>query len=282
MASEILHRIEDRIPKMTKKQQLIALVILRDPLFVAFSTVHDFAARAGVSPASIVRFAKQFSDGFPELQSEIQAYIQTTSDPVKRMELNFIPASDSGVLITKIYETQLNNLRSTFNRAFISSTIEAVALIAQAKHIYTFGSRGSRSVAYYLGHHLNRVFKNADMIPDDDRLADSTLRATEQDVAIIFALPRYSARLLSVAEQLHNMGVKLITINDSPKSPFAALSDVSFYVSYHSSDFHNSQLSSMLLAEIIISLVINYDRETALQSLEKIEKSFTDMGQFVI
>ena len=186
------------------------------------------------------------------------------------------------MLITKIYETQLNNLRSTFNRAFISSTIEAVALIAQAKHIYTFGSRGSRSVAYYLGHHLNRVFKNADMIPDDDRLADSTLRATEQDVAIIFALPRYSARLLSVAEQLHNMGVRLITINDSPKSPFAALSDVSFYVSYHSNDFHNSQLSSMLLAEIIISLVINYDRETALQSLEKIEKSFTDMGQFVI
>lgn len=281
MNSTILNRIEDSIPSMTKKQQVIALAILQDPLAVAFSTVHDFANRIGVSAASVVRFSQQFAGGgYPELQQELQQHIQTVSDPVKRMELSFMPDSDEEVLVTKIYETQLRNLKSTFNKTFITSAIRSVELISSADHIYTFGSRGSRSVAYYLGHHLNRVFSNADLVPDDDRLADVLLRATDRDAAVIFALPRYSSRLLSVAAQLHEIGVKIITVNDSPESPFAAISDVAFYVSFHSSDFHNSQLSSMMLAEILISLSINNDRRTALSNLNKMEHSFTDLEQF--
>lgn len=281
MDSGILHRIEDSIPLMTKKQQIIALAILQDPITVAFSTVHDFASNVGVSPASVVRFAQHFSDGgFPELQQELQKHIHTISDPIKRMELNFMPDSDEEVLVTKIYENQLRNLRSTFNRTFITSAIKSVELISRANHIYTLGSRGSRSVAYYLGHHLNRVFTNADLVADDDRLADLLLRATDKDVAIVFALPRYSARLLSVVSQLHSVGTKIITVNDSPESPFVAISDTAFYVAYHSSDFHNSQLSSMMLAEILISLSINKDRKTALQNLDKMELSFTGLEQF--
>jgi len=282
MESNLLNRIEDAIPTMTKKQREIALAILGDPLSVIFSTVHSFAAQVDVSPASIVRFAQQFTEGgFPELQSELQKHIQEVSDPIKRMELNFIPDSDDGVLVTKIYETQLRNLQNTFNRAFISSALEARDLIAKAEHIYTFGSRGSRSVAYYLSHHLNRVFSNADIIPEDDRIADRLLRATDRDVAIIFALPRYSMKLLAAARQLREQGLHIITVNDSPRSPFAELSNVALFVSYHSSDFHNSQLSSMLLAEILISLVISRDRETSLHNLDRIEDSFAKMDQFV-
>lgn len=281
MESDILTRIKDSIPTMTKKQQVIALAILKDPLTVTFSTVHDFAKSVNVSAASIVRFSQQFSaEGFPGLQSELQKHIHTISNPVKRMELNFMPDSDEEVLVTKVYETQMRNLRNTVNKAFIDSAIDAVDMIAQARHIYTLGSRGSRSVAYYLGHHLNRVFCNADLVPDDDRLADFALRAGGQDVAIIFALPRYSTRLLSVTQQIRENGVKIITVNDTPESPFAALSDISFYVAYHSSDFHNSQLSSMMLAEFLISLAINKDRKTALLNLGKIENSFIGLDQF--
>ncbi len=281
MDTDILHRIEENIPNMTSQQQLIALAILKDPLNVAFSSVREFAESVGVSAATIVRFSQQYVDGgFPQMQEELQAYIQTVSNPLQRLELNFLPESDEAMLVAKIYETQISNLHNTFTSVFVNSTIDTAKLITGADHIYTFGSRGSRSVAYYLSHHLNRVFHNADLIADDDRLADHLLRATDKDVAIIFALPRYSKRLLSAARRMHNLGVKIVSINDSPKSPFVPLSDIPLYVSYQSNDFHNSQLSSMLLTEIIISLVINNDRKTALQSLDTIENSFHDMEQF--
>ncbi|MBO6040753.1 MAG: MurR/RpiR family transcriptional regulator [Oscillospiraceae bacterium] len=281
MSTSILNTIEDAIPALTRKQQEIALAILADPLSVTFSTVHEFAARVGVSPASVVRFSQHFSQGgFPELQSALQKHIQEVSDPIKRMELNFIPDSDDGILVSKIYETQLRNLKNTFNRAFINSALAAAELISSAEHIYTFGSRGSRSVAYYLGHHLNRVFSNADLVPEDDRLADRILRATDRDVAIVFALPRYSTRLLAAVRQMREVGVKIVTVNDAPQSPFAELADVAFYVAYHSSDFHNSQLSSMLLAETIISLLISHDRKTSLQNLDRIENNFDKLDQF--
>lgn len=281
MDTNILQRIEENIPNMTSQQQLIALAILKDPLKIAFSSVRELAESVGVSAASIVRFSQQYVDGgFPQMQEELQSYIQTLSNPMQRLKLNFSPDSDESMLVAKIYETQLSNLYNTFTNIFVSTVIDASKLIANAEHIYTFGSRGSRSVAYYLSHHLNRVFRNADLIPDDDRLADSLLRATEKDVAIVFALPRYSKRLLSAVRRLHKLGVTIISINDSPKSPFVTLSDIPLYVAYQSNDFHNSQLSSMLLTEIIISLVINNDRKTALQSLDTIENCFHDMEQF--
>lgn len=281
MDKDILQRIEEKLPTMTSQQQLIALTILKDPLKVAFSSVREFAESVGVSAASIVRFSQLFTDGgFPKMLEELQDYIQMMSNPLRRFEINSSPTTDKAMLVAKIYETQLTNLQNTFTSAFVSAVIETAELITQAHQIYTFGSRGSRSTAYYLGHHLNRVFQNADHIPDDDRLADQLLRATPDDVAIIFALPRYSRRLLSATQRLHNLGLKIITINNSPKSPFVPLSDIPLYVSYQSNDFHNSQLSSMLLAEIIISLVINDDRKTALKNLDAIENCFNDMDQF--
>ena len=281
MQESIIEKIENFIPRLTKVQQLIAVSIIQDPLAASFYSIKELAVKVGISPASIVRFAKLVTDGgYPQLQTELQTYIQTVSDPVKRLKLNVITNTESEKLLTQVYETQLDNLQKTFNQSLIASINQAISLITEAEHIYTSGSRGSYSVAYYLGHHLNRVLGNVDIIPDNDRLADFSLRVTDRDVAVFICLPRYSERLLTAAKRLHAAGTKIISINGSPRSPFVEYSVVSIYALYNSNDFHNSLLSSMFIAEMLISSVISRNMSQALDNLDNLEQLFSTMQQF--
>lgn len=282
MQENIIDRIERLVPEMTSTQQLIATSITLDPMQVAFSSVKALADKFGVSPASIVRFAQQVTDGegYPKLQAEIQAHIRSASNPVKRLEENTATVSQDENLLTHVYETQINNLQKTFNQNLINSIGTASDLISRASHIYTYGSRGCFATSYYLGHHLNRVFNNADIISEDDRLAESLMRITDQDVVIFVCFPRYSSRMISAVKKLRSIGTKIISITGSPTSPIVAYSDISLYAFYHSGDFHNSQISAMLVAEMLISQAISNNLSRSLDRLDKIESVFLDLRQF--
>ena len=282
MPEDIIDKIERLFPDMTSTQQLIATSIMLDPMQVAFSPVKALSEKFGVSPASIVRFSQQLTDGggYPQLQAEIQAHIRSATNPVKRLEENTATVSQDENLLTNVYEMQMGNLQKTFNQNLINAIGCATELISQAEHIYTCGSRGCYATAYYLGHHLNRVFDNADIIPDGDRLAEFLMRVTDRDAVIFVCLPRYSSRMLSVAKKLRAIGAKIISITGTPTSPFVAYSDVSLYAFSHSSDFHNSQVSAMLVSEMLVSQSISNNLSRALDNLSKIESLFLDLHQF--
>lgn len=282
MADDVISRIEAQFSNMTTTNQRIATSIMLDPMQVAFSSVKALADKFNVSPASIVRFAQQVTDGegYPKLQYEIQEHIRSSTNPIKRLEENVATVAQDENLLTHVFETQINNLQKTFNQNLINSIAKASDLISNAAHIYTCGSRGCYATAYYLGHHLNRVFNNADIIADDDRIAEFLVRATDQDIVIFISLPRYSSRMISVAKKLHTAGTKVISITGTPTSPFVAYSDISLFAFSHSSDFHNSQVSSMLVAEMLVSQAISSNLSRALDNLNNIETLFLDLRQF--
>lgn len=282
MPENIIEKIERQFPEMTSTQQLIATSIMLDPMQVAFSSVKILSEKFGVSPASIVRFSQQLTNGggYPQLQAEIRAHIQASTNPVKLLEENTATVSQDKNLLSNVYEMQMGNLQKTFNQNLINAIGGATELISQADHIYTCGSRGCYATAYYLGHHLNRVFDNTDIIPDGDRLAEFLMRATNRDAVIFVCLPRYSSRMLSAAKKLRTTGTKIISITGAPTSPFVAYSDISLYAFSHSSDFHNSQVSAMLVSEMLVSQAISNNLSRAMDNLSKIETLFLNLHQF--
>ena len=283
MSETILNRIEESIPNLSSKQKIIALAILQDPLSVSFLSTKDFSEKINVSPATIVRFAQDITgDGYSKLQEELQQHIQSISNPIKRMEMNVVTDSEADELLAQIYDKQLTNLRNTFNQSIFVLVKEACELIHNASSIYTSGHRASFCVAYFLGQHLNRAFGNVSIVPDDDKLADFCKKADENSVAIFVRVRRYSYRLLEAAKIIKKKKTKIITINDSPDSPFIPFSDVSFIAPCDSCDFHNSVIAPMLIAEMLISSMIAKDSSSTLNSLSGYEEYFSALGQFVI
>ncbi len=284
MASNIIEEIRSLTPNMTQTQKVIASSITLDPMQAAFSSVKELAEKISVSPASIVRFSHLVAGkgGYPELQSRIREYVKTYYDPVKRLTENTAAVSHDSDLLAQVYETQIDNMQKTYSRNLADSIPLAADLISGADHVYTFGSRGSYTVAYYLGHHLNRVLNNTDIVQNNERLTDFLMRITDKDVAVFVCMPRYDSKLYSAIKKLHDVGTKIISIVGSPQAPYVAYSDISMVAYYNSDDFHNSLIPAMLIAEMLLTQVISDNLTRALDNLGNMESLFSDMSQFDI
>ena len=278
----ILQKIEQMLPNLTKTQKLVATEVLAEPTFLAFASVEQMAKKVSVSTASIVRFSNALGyNGYSELQAEMQNYCQRLLNPVDRLDINLTESIDPQNYMESIFQQQVANLRSAYSFEMEGKVRAAVELIKHAEHIFTCGPRGSFAVSYYLGNHLNRVFRNCDILRVDDRLPDHLARMTERDLFIFVNQPRYNRRLLRATQLAKKKGVKIIVITDSVNAPYSDLADVFLAAPNRSRDFHNSMLASMFIDEAIISMIISDQYVHARQSLNELEPFFSELDTFV-
>ncbi|HHU22512.1 MAG TPA: hypothetical protein GXZ52_03725 [Clostridiales bacterium] len=76
--------------------------------------------------------------------------------------------------------------------------------------------------------------------------------------------------------------MKIISINDSSQSPFLPYSDTAFFAPSISNDFHNSIISAMMIAELLITLTIAKNSESTISHLNEYEQYFDALEQFCI
>ncbi|WP_160638115.1 MurR/RpiR family transcriptional regulator [Pseudoflavonifractor sp. 60] len=279
---DIVADIKRKLPKLTKSQKLIAALTLEDPMAIAFSSIDQAAKTAHVSTATIVRFANTLGlNGYSELQEKLRQYCQSQLNPISRLEKNVYHQKTKKSILDHIYDVQLNNLRLTYSEDLEDKLMTTVQYLKEAPHIYTCGSRGSAAISYYLGHHLNRVFGNVDILPDDSRIVDFLLRIQPGDLLLVSNMPRYSKGIYHTAKIAKAQGAKIVSITDSLASPYDSISDILLPASCHSSDFHNSLLSAMLIAEMLITLLISGDMTEASARLNQMEPLFQEMDIFL-
>lgn len=278
----VIQKIEMLMPEMTKVQKRMAARILKEPTLVAFSSVEQIAKETGVSTASVVRFANALGfEGYSELQMEIRKYCRDLLSPVERLDKNYKVYQGKGNMLRQVYEQQYANLQSILTADIEDKIDRTVEFIRNARQIYTLGVRGSFSASYYLGHHLNRVLQNCDVLKVDDALPEWLGRMTGEDLMIVVNMPRYDRRIHKAAEIAKEKGVRLVAISDSVMAPYAAISDVFFSVPNQSGDFHNSLLSTFLIIETIISSVIALEYQDTRKKLRDLEDVFKRLETFV-
>lgn len=78
---DLVTRINNQYPHMSKGQKRIAEYILHDYDKAAFMTALKLAEKAGVSESTVVRFAMAIDfDGYPALQRALQEMVQQPAD----------------------------------------------------------------------------------------------------------------------------------------------------------------------------------------------------------
>lgn len=279
---DIVFLIKENLPNFTKSQKIVAAMILEDPMAMAFSSIEQFSKQSRVSTATIVRFANALGlNGYSELQEQLRQYCQAQLNPVSRLEQNTHSPKGEESMLDHIYNVQLNNLHLTYTPELEEKLLATVHHLKSAHHIYTCGSRGSAAITYYLGHHLNRVFRNVDILHDDSRMVDALLRIRDGDVFFLCNMPRYSKQVCRAARIARERGARIISITDSIASPYDELSHILLPARCRSSDFHNSLLSAMLIAEMLITLLMSDDTAATSSKLSEMEPLFEDMDMFL-
>ncbi|WP_210611445.1 MurR/RpiR family transcriptional regulator [Priestia flexa] len=271
-------KLQQRIGELTETQRKVADYIIKHPLDVAFLTVDQLAGVVKTSTTTIMRLTFNLGySGYTEFQKGLQENLRNQAAPQTRLEAN-IKGIKEADLWGRYAESQISNIQSTIDVISNEVLEDTQKAILSANRIICTGVRSGLPVAQYLTHGLNRLFGNTSLfIADLSDWADSMVGLDENDLVIAISFPRYARRIIDLTRTAKNNGVKIISITDSYSSPLASHSDIVLSCNSSSIAFHNSVVSSMFVADYIISaLAINYPERTK-KRLDKVNAILMDM-----
>ena len=276
MQNDLLKKIETLIPNMTSAQKKVADLILSDSFGAAFSTIDKLAHASGVSTASVIRLANAVGyNTFSEFQEDLKECMRTAAAPVHRLAMNtqadYVPEG----IASDVFRQGIENLNMTFQNLTDELFKDIASRLDQAGKIFITGARTSESTAKYLTFNLNRIFQNTVYVGEalSDQF-DLIKKADASSVVIVISNSRYHKALCETAARCREKGSSVIGITDSYDSPLAAKSDIQLIGKCWSVDFHNSILSQIMIADVLIKACSEVNPQRVKANLEYDEQFF--------
>ena len=276
---DVLIRIHDGYPKMSKGQKLLADYITDHYDKAVYLTASKLGSVVGVSESTVVRFAGELGyDGYPGLQRALEDMIRTRLTALQRMEVTHSRMDEDNVL-PSVLQSDIENIKETMNVVEEDSFKEALELILKAKTIYILGVRSSGPLASFLAYYMNLIFDNVKLIQTNSisETFEQMLKIGPADVMIGISFPRYSKRTVKAMDFAKSRGASVIAITDSHHSPIAASADCVLKAHSNMVSFVDSMVGPLsLLNALVVALSMSRQDEVKsnLENLENIWKEF--------
>lgn len=221
--------IQARSGDLAASEAKVIDVLLADPLFVGASTTAQVAARAGVSPPTVIRAVRAIGfSGFTELKIEIARARGTTRFFAPADELA-ADASTAAVLGTSI-RAGTDALTALGGAIELSALDEAVGLIEHARQVFAFGSGPSAMVAADAVFRLRTLGVMSIGIQDYLSAMIAARLLCPGDVIIAVSSTGRTPSTLAVADAASSAGASLIALTNQYDTPLASLADIALVV----------------------------------------------------
>lgn len=245
--------------ELTQSQKRIAEAIVEDPEFVAFATVDKMAARLGVSPSTVVRFAYRLGlDGYQELQERVRqivrSQIRANAAPVDGARAQTAHLGET--IYARSFEHDLENLRRTILNTNAEDLDRAVGILTGARRIFVLGGQTSYSVAAYSALVLDRMRGDVTLLATDASVAPQLLSMGPEDALLVFTFPPYASHTVRVTRHATRQQASVIAVTDTPISPVGQLVDVVLPVISSGVSAQNSFVSAMAVANALLNGVV--------------------------
>jgi len=221
--------IQARSGDLPASEAKVVALLLADPLFVGASTVAQVAARAGVSPPSVVRAARAIGfGGFTELKIEIARARGTTRFFAPPEAL--VPDSTSAAVLETSIRAGTDALTALAGAIELPAFERAVDTIFSARQLLVFGAASSATVAADAVFRLRAVGVTTIGIADHLSAMIAARLLGPRDVMLAVSSTGRTTTTLAVADAASSAGASLIAITNQYGTPLANLADVALVV----------------------------------------------------
>jgi DNA-binding MurR/RpiR family transcriptional regulator len=263
----------DRFGKLTPKHQSVARCIAENPAFAAFATAAELGERAGVSTATVVRFAQALGfNGYNELQQNARHGYLRTLRPLEALETR----SEKGgnLFEAQIYQ-DIENLRRTLHALHQDQLADVTSRIDRANQIVIISSGSYSSVAVVLGHHLQFMGYRA-LVEDrgGPHLTAALAPLDEYDLVIGISFWTGIRETVKAVELARHRGVPTIVITDTVYSPIAAAADVAIALPTEGVSFFQSLVAPLAMVHGLVAQLAHDAGETRKQIMKEAEESY--------
>ncbi|MBP5197550.1 MAG: MurR/RpiR family transcriptional regulator [Lachnospiraceae bacterium] len=218
---DLIERIKERFPKMSKSHKIIADYVLQNYEKTAFMTAAKLGETLNISESTVVRFATTLGyDGYPELLKAMEECVKGKLNSMQRIESKYGRSSQSEI-ITSVLSADIEKIQDTITNLDIPAFEQALDTILNAENVYIMGLRSNEPLAVFLHFYLNMIRGNVTLLNTTSvsETFEQMIRISEKDCFIGISFPRYSMRTLKAMEFARDRNAKLIAITDSIHSP---------------------------------------------------------------
>ncbi|MEL6117418.1 MurR/RpiR family transcriptional regulator [Photobacterium sp. SP02] len=216
---DIVSRITECFPQLREAEKKVARLVMDDLSGAASASITELAEEAGVSEATITRFAKAV--GCKNVRDLKMKLAQSLA-----VGQRFIHESPDESGIQGVYESIKNVIN--INRKIVNEAdvARAVEMLLNARQVLSIGMGGGSTImSQELQFRLFRIGFAVSAYNDGllARMVAST--ADSKDVMVALSVTGYTAEVVEPASIAKQYGLKVIAIT-APDSPLAKVSDV--------------------------------------------------------
>lgn len=272
--------LRERFPAMSPEFRQAARFLADHPEEVPVSSMRSLAARAGVQPPTLVRFAQSLGfPGWPAMREIYVASFRERREPYAARAKALVNRQGHD-LIRDVCEAQKLDIDAT--RAQSAATLPRVAaLLRKARTVHVAGFRSSYAVAFGFAY-LYRLFRpSVSLIGTEGGTLEMQLRAiTSADATVVLSFSPYSREARLVAEAASRAGSRLVAITDSTVAPIALRADETVVFSVTSPSFFPSLVGGISVAESLLGVIVSQEGKGVIRRIESAERQLFASGAY--
>jgi DNA-binding MurR/RpiR family transcriptional regulator len=267
-------RIRHEIETFTPSEKRAAHVLLSHYPFAGLETVAEFAARAGISAPSVLRFVTRLGfNGFPDFQKHLREELEARLlSPLAKVGPSGI--SQGAPALTSFADAVMGNLKATVENIAPAEFEAVVVLLSDPRrHIHFTGGRFTGALARYAESHFRIVRSQVDYVEGQPALwRDRMIEIGRKDVLVVFDIRRYQDDVITLSETAAKQGAAVVLLTDPWLSPIARIARHVLPVHIVAPSNWDSSVGLMLLTEALVGAVTRRLWKTAKPRMEAVER----------
>lgn len=275
---DILSRISEQYPKMSKSHKAIAGFITEHYDQAVFMTAAKLGETLGISESTVVRFASGIGyGGYPEFQRALEECVKGKLGSIQRMDAKYGKSSQSEVLAS-VLTADMEKIQHTIENLDPAAFESAVNTILTAENVYIMGLRSNEPLAAFLHFYLNMIRGGVALLKTTSvsETFEQMIRINEKDCFIGISFPRYSMRTLKAMEFASDMNAKVIAITDSVNSPMSLYSSCNLLARSDMVSIVDSLVAPLsLINALVVALCLKCPQDVK-KNLERLEETWNN------
>lgn len=256
---QIVDEITKRYAQLSVRHQQAARYVTQNPNTVALESINAVAAKCGLHPSVLVRFAQVFGySGFKQMQSVFQTRLATAApgynERITALENDLRKNEQKGSLgfLQSLVIRDIATLQELLSNITEVDLDNTAAYLKDAETIYIAGQLRSEPVAVLLRYLLTMLNRRVILLDSSGGLAPQMANnMRENDVLIAIAFRHYAKEVVAIAEQASVRSIPVVAITDGPLSPLAKSASVMFNIPEEEYSFSRSLAAPVCLAQSI-------------------------------
>ncbi|MDD9149950.1 MULTISPECIES: MurR/RpiR family transcriptional regulator [unclassified Sporolactobacillus] len=256
MEENIILQIKSKLNELSKTEKKIGEYVLRHSVETVSDNTSELAKKAGVSPATVVRFCRSIGlSGFSQLKIRLYA---DASDVNEGLYTDITPDEDERVIVDKLALRFNQSISQTSNNLDTDSIKKMAEMIDICKTIYVYGLGASHVVAEDFMQKFSRIGKPVVNMLDHHLLSSSLISAEGRNMFVAISNSGETNEAVKLTQIAKQKKFCTVGISQNRNSTLAKLVDLPIIHSGGEAVMLRSAATTSLVSQLFTVDVLYY------------------------